>query len=294
MEKSTEDILEEHFSFPIGTLKELSTDTAHGKYLTDSDITAVDFDELKRVFCEKKGMSRHLSSNDALYISDKDWYFIEFKNGKIEDSASDTHASIEELREKMDQSFHILFSPDYIDLQTYFPNFRNDISFSLQNVNYILVYNDEKNKKLTAADKKSQERQVKQGIYAAELEFFEKNYDKVLRKREISRCEKLGVEGFVKKRIQEECFLILITDIRKAMDDSQYGAFDDFLDDMSMEANLPIMRFGLEEFENKLFKNVYTYTGDVFDELGKVVERGQFYRFFVKDIMEYERKKRSM
>ena len=144
MEKGTEDILKEHFSFPIGTLKELSTDTSHGKHLTDSNITAVDFDELKRVFCENKGMGKHLSSNDALYISDKDWYFIEFKNGKIVDSASDTHASIEELREKIDQSFHILFSPDYIDLQTYFPNFRNDISFSLENINYILVYNDEK------------------------------------------------------------------------------------------------------------------------------------------------------
>lgn len=243
MEKGTEDILKEHFSFPIGTLKELSTDTTHGKYLTDSDITAVDF---------------------------------------------------EELREKMDQSFHILFSPDYIDLQTYFPNYRNDISFSLENINYILVYNDEKNRKPTEADKRSQERQVKQGAYAAELEFFEKNYDKVLRKKEISRYEKMGVDEFVKKRIQEERFWILMTDIRKAMDDSQYGAFDDFLDDMSMEANLPIMRFGLEEFENKLFKNVNTYTGDVFDESGNVVERGQFYRFFVKDILEYEEGKENI
>ena len=129
---------------------------------------------------------------------------------------------------------------------------------------------------------------MKQGAYAAELEFFVKNYDKVLRKKEISRYEKMGVDEFVKKRIQEERFWILVTDIRKAMDDSQYGAFDDFLDDMSTEANLPIMRFGLEEFENKLFKNVHTYTGDVFDESGKVIERGQFYRFFVKDIMEYE------
>lgn len=287
MRKDTEDILKSKLNFPVQTLMELSCDAVHGTYMTDSNITAVDFDELKKVYCTAKGIEKHLSSNDALYISEEQWYFIEFKNGQITEHG-DGHTTIGSLESKITHSMLILFSPDYTGLKLHFPMFVNDISFSLKYMSYILVYNDIKNRKPTNADKESWKKQIKRGEFEKELKFLELNYKKILLTKEAKKFENMKLEKFIGDSIQKERFMSLIRDIRHEISHENESACDDILDNLSQEAHLPLMRFGLEEYEGKLFHKVYTYTGDTFDDMGEVQDRGQFHRYFIEKIKTEE------
>ena len=99
--------------------------------MTNSMLDAVNFDAVKNKYIEqltKQGIkiSDTPKSNDAFFVSgDGYMYFIEFKNGKIDNG---------EVRTKIFDSLLIL--TDIIEA---------GISYTRQNLNYILVYNETKN-----------------------------------------------------------------------------------------------------------------------------------------------------
>lgn len=117
------------------SLKEISTDTraSGNEYLTKILDTAIDFDYLMREYCKiikEPGPSSPPTSCDAL-IAKKDgrYILIEFKNGKIQSIKKD-------VKRKMSDSSLCLL--DILE---------KDVNFARDNFEFILVYNESRNKK---------------------------------------------------------------------------------------------------------------------------------------------------
>lgn len=121
----------------IDTLKNTSLDTCNNHYMTDSEFTAINFDEVAKCYKDDKNLDDPPASNDALYIIDNSHlYFLEFKNGKIE---------IDNIKTKIYDSLFILSDIKY----NYGTKYINSIvEFSKSNIEYILIYNIKKNPKL--------------------------------------------------------------------------------------------------------------------------------------------------
>ena len=74
------------------TLKKLSKDEHDGKesnaiYMTQSELLAVDFDKVKRIYANTLGHSEDDAfSVDGLSHTENELVFIEFKNGKFQNS----------------------------------------------------------------------------------------------------------------------------------------------------------------------------------------------------------------
>ncbi len=111
------------------TMRDLSVDSTNKEYMTDSLVQAIDFDRVKDQFTSGIGYRDCKSpmSNDALYIdSDGTHYFIEFKNG--------ANITPHELSQKNYDSTIILAML-----------LSEKLEALKDNLQYILVYNEEKN-----------------------------------------------------------------------------------------------------------------------------------------------------
>lgn len=134
------------------TLKELSYDDKNKIYMIESNIEAIDFDKVKEIYVSNnlKNVNPNPKSNDALHFSeDGIWTFIEFKNGVINNSVNF------EINKKIYDSLSILFDINFDNSEI---EFKNNISFTRKNMNYILVYNEQK------YNEKSKTGQTKDGI----------------------------------------------------------------------------------------------------------------------------------
>jgi len=119
----------------ICPLKETSKDNNDGAdfYMTNSMLNVVNFDMAKDKYIKGLKISETAKSIDALYVSnDGDMYFIEFKNGKVN--------SDEKRRVKLKILSSLLILTDIVDAS---------ISYTRQNLSYILVYNETKNPRKT-------------------------------------------------------------------------------------------------------------------------------------------------
>ena len=236
-------------------------------------------------------------SNDALYLFNEKWYFIEFKNGEIVDVNKEENATVSDIREKIQSSLNLLFSvADSAMFKKCFPFFQGNVAYTVNNMSYILVYNDLKNRKPTSADRDSWIKQVNGGEFDSELEYLQNNYTKLLDQKKQKSYEKLKESGKQKAKhylintVSNNTFLSLISDIRCKMNQQNNDeAFDDFADMIFQEARLPIMRFGLDKYKDSIFSEVHTYTGDYKNENGEY-KHGEFYEFFVKKFKELEGK----
>ena len=123
----------------IDTLKNTSLDTTDNThYMTNSEFTAINFDEVAKCYKDDKYLNYMPSSNDALYIVDNShFYFLEFKNGKIEE---------DNIKTKIYDSLFILSDIKYNDGYKYINSI---VEFSKSNIEYILIYNIEKHGKLS-------------------------------------------------------------------------------------------------------------------------------------------------
>ena len=184
------------------TLKEISYDKTNKQYMTDSNILAYDFDEVKNEYVKMKlaNIKEKPKSNDALYFSKNGkWIFIEFKNKSIDDTINF------QINRKIHDSLFIMFDLMY----NYSGNaFKSCISFTRENMDYILVYKTYDSNKPTRLTQKGLERQ--------KIELKDSDSRDVL-KRTIARR---GGEN--------------------------------------------IIFFGLDQFKDYLFRNVYTYTKEEF------------------------------
>ena len=116
----------------ITTLKETSVDKTKktdedGRYMTMSTIQAINFDDVKDFYVKDLAVPLVPKSNDALVVvSDSEAYFVEFKNGEIDISKN------YQIKIKIYDSLLLLL--DLIE---------KNISFSRENLHYILVYNED-------------------------------------------------------------------------------------------------------------------------------------------------------
>ena len=120
------DILKEHTC----TMKKASKDSAKSENMTECMIKVIDFDKIPNEYSRGKGWLSVPTSNDALYrdIEGK-WTFIEFKNGTLKTA---------DIYRKIYDSIIMLIDMGIV----------KDFQYIRDNFNYILVYNDEKNKKI--------------------------------------------------------------------------------------------------------------------------------------------------
>ena len=118
------------------TLEETSYDSDNGTYMVHSQLQVCPFDKVKEWYVSEKipYANPNPKSNDALYFGERESYFIEFKNGKI------TNAVNFEINKKIYDSLFILFDLQYVDKAG---KPVNSISYTRENMNYILVYNEE-------------------------------------------------------------------------------------------------------------------------------------------------------
>ena len=98
-------------------------------YMSESKITVVNFDRIPNIYSKGKGWKGVPNSNDALYVDDNKWYFIEFKNGEVVKA---------NVYRKIYDSLIMLIELGII------PNFE----FARKNIIYILVYNSAKGDKV--------------------------------------------------------------------------------------------------------------------------------------------------
>lgn len=187
------------------TLKDTSCDSDNGKYMVDSQLQVCSFDEIKNWYVKNKIPFANLvpKSNDALFFGENESFFIEFKNGKIDNEVNF------ELNKKIYDSLLILFDLNYEDANG---NVVNSLSYSRANMNYILVYNEE--------------------IYSN------------------AGPTRQTIEGFCRQQERQK---------ESRHRNKLYKTIRNL-------ANQEFIKFGLDQFKNYLFKNVYTYTVEEFEK----------------------------
>ncbi len=119
-------------SSKMSTLKKTSLDKTNNTYMTECLYPVVNFDKVTTAYLKNKNIDGVPCSNDALLVTeDGKTFFIEFKNGHIDDN------DIVNIKEKIYASIPIL--TDII---------KKYISDTRKALGYILVFNEEKNSKI--------------------------------------------------------------------------------------------------------------------------------------------------
>lgn len=113
------------------TLKETSLDSSSSEYMTQSEIVVIDFDMVKKEYEKKIGLpyneDGYACSVDAIFCSDERITFVEFKNGNMKNQKNN-------VKNKLRDSLLIFGAIT-----------NQNISFTRENIDFILVYNGEKN-----------------------------------------------------------------------------------------------------------------------------------------------------
>lgn len=110
------------------TIKIISCDDAHKVSMVESVERIVDFDEVKTKYANGLGKSEEIAKSvDGLMYLDNLYFMVEFKNGNIQNEKS-------KIRDKIRDS--LLIFNDIVD---------KNISFTRKNMEFILVYDSEKN-----------------------------------------------------------------------------------------------------------------------------------------------------
>lgn len=138
------------------TLHDISCDNNKDEYMCTGTLTVFDFDALKNWYVEEyvPNLTKAPCSNDALWLDNNHSVFIEFKNGKI--NSGENIKIIFKIYDSL-----LLLLDDKFDLSWYRSDFRPNISYTREHMDYILVYNREKydEKYPTAQTRKGLERQ---------------------------------------------------------------------------------------------------------------------------------------
>lgn len=120
------------------TLSETSKDTTNNESMTDSQLNVINFDKYKDFHIDNLNLPniydfnnniqiRGIKSNDVLFINKDEIYFIEFKNGAIDNKANNN------IHTKLYDSLLIILDA-----------LEQSVSFARNNIKYILVYNEDK------------------------------------------------------------------------------------------------------------------------------------------------------
>lgn len=121
----------------VSKLKDTSIDKENNEYMVECSLNVCDFDKVKEWYIENKVplVTPNPKSNDALFFDDDESYFMEFKNGKIDNGVN------YEIIKKIYDSLFILFDLKYFDRNG---DCVDSISYTRSRMNYILIYNEQK------------------------------------------------------------------------------------------------------------------------------------------------------
>lgn len=157
--------------FPLKELSKDNSDKANIVYMTNSEMLAVDFDQVKTQYANGLGLSEEVASScDAITYHTSHVTFIEFKNGNMKNAKAN-------VKSKIKDSLLI-----FCDLTN------TKIADTREKVDFILVYNQQKNpvsnqEKNSIADSKSRDAiakyflaKGKQELIRFDLERFQKLY----------------------------------------------------------------------------------------------------------------------
>lgn len=298
--------------FPLDTLKNICFDKEHrDEYLTDSMIGAIDFDKLAIQYCEKSEIEKRPCTNDALYLSGEEWFFIEFKNGQIVDGFSDEHTTVEQIGQKIVSSLAVLFSitNENEEFKKCFPFYKGEMSYTSKHFNYILVYNPDKNVKIINSDRRGWEKRINTGSFDKEIMYFAEHYQDLLSSSDAKKQERkirlnkedaqkqkktpeyLMAKEYFKERTKGR-FCDFVKDIRTKMSgkknvDSEFDIIGEIVleetEPSYQEGQLPLLvRFGLDKYAGSWYKNVFTYAGACKQKDGTYnYEESEFYLEFV-------------
>ena len=110
----------------VKSIQSLSDDSQNSQFLSDSHSCAIDFDAVKREYCNAHiGSEDNAKSVDALVLVNGRLTFIEFKNGNISSSQKKN-----DIKQKVYESLFIFHEISKIPLDTI-----------CSNLDFILVYN---------------------------------------------------------------------------------------------------------------------------------------------------------
>ena len=115
------------------TLRKASLDDTNRVCMCESRLQVINFDKMPNEFSRGKGWAFVPKSNDALYIDDEQWFFIEFKNGNVDKA---------DIYRKAYDSLIMLIEMGIIE----------DLEFPRRAINYILVYNAQKYSKVQVSE----------------------------------------------------------------------------------------------------------------------------------------------
>lgn len=165
----------------ITTLKDTSYDKENDVYMVDSDLRVCSFDDVKEWYVKNQipCANPNPKSNDALFFSEEESFFIEFKNGKIDNQVNF------EINKKIYDSLFILFDLKHVDKRG---RMVDSISYTRENMHYILVYNKEKYSEAGPT------RQTKEGFKRQHVEVRTSSH----RDRLFSTIRELGNDEFIK------------------------------------------------------------------------------------------------
>ena len=110
----------------VESIQNLSADSQNSQFLSDSHSCAIDFDAVKREYCNAHiGSEDNAKSVDALVLVNGRLTFIEFKNGNISSSQKKN-----DIKQKVYESIFIFHEITKIPLYSI-----------CSNLDFILVYN---------------------------------------------------------------------------------------------------------------------------------------------------------
>ena len=162
------------FTENSSNLKELSKDTSEQdniKYMTHSKLPAVNFDDVKTAHINSLGMTEELATSvDALVDLPDGHVFIEFKNGKMGNQKR-------KVKDKIRDSLLIFGEIT-----------GKNIDYTRRNMDFILVYNIEKNPLPHQIEKNSVQESVSRNLIGS---YLAKKGGKELILFDLARFEKL-------------------------------------------------------------------------------------------------------
>lgn len=112
-------------------------------YMSDSDIEVYNFDVIQKWYAgalDRDDGKKDEASNDALYVGDNKVVFIEFKNGKLKKGGEKRRGLVLKI-----YNSHLILADSITETDKIIEGYKSDTKYSREHIDYILVYNEEKN-----------------------------------------------------------------------------------------------------------------------------------------------------